>query len=169
MATTKKQSQESTELPKRKTIKVRKERSTSTRGHYVTNADLMEAIAADKAAGKLSNKLAKMLHQIAERYSYSPSFAGYSFREDMVAIAVANLCANWYKFDPARSDNPFAFYTTACYRSFLQCLADEKKHRMIRDDLLVEHGASPSFSYQDRTLPGKTSDEIAFRQVSSDE
>lgn len=142
---------------------VRKAKSTSTKGHYVTNAQLLEAIAADKANGrKLSGKLAKYLHMIAERYSYSPSFAGYSFREDMVSFAVVNLCANWYKFDPEKSDNPFAFYTTACYRSFLQYLADEKKQRNIRDELLVDAGANPSFSYQDRAR-GKTSDETAFR------
>ena len=154
-----------------KPVKVKKAKSTSTRGHYVTNAELIPAIAADKANktpgnpnGTLSGKLAKMLHMIAERYSYSPSFARYSFREDMVSIAVVNLCANWYKFDPTKSDNPFAFYTTAAYRSFLQYLADEKKHRDIRDNLLVEAGSNPSFSYQDRNKSGQTHDDTAFRQ-----
>ena len=161
--------------PKRKIIKVRKERSTSTRGHYVTNAQLIEAIAEDKlnkdAAnpnGKLSSKLAKYLWMIAERYSYSPSFANYSFREDMVSIAVVNLCANWYKFNPEKSDNPFAFYTTAAYRSFLQYLADEKKHREIRDSLLVEAGSQPSFAFQEKSRAGVTHDESAFRASSED-
>lgn len=147
---------------------VRKAKSTSTRGHYVTNAQLLEAIAADKLNGrKLSSKLAKYLWMIAERYSYSPSFAGYSFREDMVSFAVVNLCANWYKFDPLKSDNPFAFYTTAAYRSFLQYLADEKKQRDIRDTLLVDAGANPSFSFQERAK-GKTSDETAFTAVAKE-
>ena len=155
---------------KKKPIKIKKEKSTSTRGHYVTNAELLEAIAADKANGmKLSSRLAKYLWMIAERYSYSPSFAGYSFREDMVSIAVVNLCANWHKFDPAKSDNPFAFYTTAAYRSFLQYLADEKKHREIRDSLLVEAGSSPSFSFQEKTRAGATHDDMAFRSAPSDE
>jgi DNA-directed RNA polymerase specialized sigma24 family protein len=149
----------------------KKPKSTSTRGHYVTNAQLLEAIAADKANGqKLSSTLAKYLYMIAERYSYSPSFAGYSFREDMVSFAVVNLCANWYKFDPAKSDNPFAFYTTAAYRSFLQYLADEKKQRDIRDNLLIDAGANPSFSFQDRSRSsGKTSDDTAFASSGSGE
>lgn len=150
--------------PKTTRTKVKKERSTTTRGHYVTNAELIEAIAADKANNQiLSPRLAKYLYMIAERYSFSPSFANYSFREDMVSIAVVNLCANWYKFDPEKSDNPFAFYTTAAYRSFLQYLADEKKHREIRDSLLVEAGANPSFSFQDRSRSGTSHDETAFR------
>jgi len=149
-----------------KIIPVKKAKSTSTRGHYVTNAQLIEAIAADKANGqKLSPQLARYLYMIAERYSFSSSFAGYSFREDMVSFAVVNLCANWYKFDPEKSDNPFAFYTTAAYRSFLQYLADEKKQRDIRDQLLVEAGSNPSFSYQDRSK--STSDETAFNASSS--
>jgi DNA-directed RNA polymerase specialized sigma24 family protein len=143
----------------------KKPKSTTTKGHYVTNAQLLEAIAADKANGrKLSSKLAKYLWMIAERYSHSPSFGGYSFREDMVSFAVVNLCANWYKFDPTKSDNPFAFYTTAAYRSFLQYLADEKKQRDIRDTMLVDQGANPSFSFQERSKSsGKTSDDTAFR------
>ncbi len=79
----------------------------------------------------------------------------------MVSFAVVNLCANWHKFDPEKSDNPFAFYTTACYRSFLQYLSDEKKQRTIRDELLVDAGVNPSFSYQNQAN-GRTSDETAF-------
>lgn len=150
---------------------IKRAKSTANpRSHYVTNAQLIEAIAEDKANGqKLSPKLAKYLHMIAERYSYSSSFAGYSFREDMVSFAVVNLCANWYKFDPAKSDNPFAFYTTAAYRSFLQYLADEKKQRDIRDQMLVEAGANPSFSYQERSKSSTaTSDDTAFRSNSGE-
>lgn len=148
----------------------KKPKSTSTRGHYVTNAQLLEEIQACKKNGNsLSSKLATYLHMIAERYSYSSSFGGYSFREDMVSFAVVNLCANWYKFDPAKSDNPFAFFTTAVYRSFLQYLSDEKKQRNIRDELLMEAGANPSFSFQEQHRAGRTSDDTAFRSSSSEE
>jgi hypothetical protein len=152
-----------------KPVAVKKAKSTNSRGHYVTNAQLIEAIAEDKKTGKLSSKLAKYLHMIAERYSFSSSFGGYSFREDMVSFAVVNLCANWHKFDPTKSDNPFAFYTTAAYRSFLQYLADEKKQRDIRDQMLVDAGANPSFSFQERSRAATTSDETAFRTPAKEE
>jgi len=155
-----------------KSPKITPIRKTKTpgRAHYVTNAQLLEAIALDKANGKkLSPKLAKYLFMIAERYSFSSSFGGYSFREDMVSFAVVNLCANWHKFDPEKSDNPFAFYTTAAYRSFLQYLADEKKQRDIRDQMLVDAGSNPSFSFQERNKSSQTSDDTAFRTVSKDE
>jgi DNA-directed RNA polymerase specialized sigma subunit len=142
---------------------VKRAKSTSSTKHYVTNADLLEAIAEDKKTGKLSPKLAKMLFMIAERYSFSSSFGGYSFREDMVSFAVVNLCANWMKFDPEKSQNAFAYFTTACFRSFLQCLSDEARQRHIRDELLVEAGANPSFAYQEKSKATHTSDETAFR------
>ncbi len=139
-------------------------KSTSTQGHYITNAQLLEAISADKLNGnKLSPRLAQYLYMIAERYSFSSSFAWYSFREDMVSFAVVNLCANWMKFDPEKSDNPFSYFTTATFRSFLQFLSDEKRHRNIRDQLLMEAGANPSFAYQEKSKSAVTSDETVIK------
>jgi hypothetical protein len=131
-------------------LKMKREKSTSTKGHYVTNGQLLPAVLAAKAAGKVSNELIAMIWKIAERYSHKHNFVGYSYREDMVAAAVMNLCNNALKFNPEKSSNPFSFYTTAIYHSFLQYMADEKKHRSIRDALLVDGGANPSFGYAER-------------------
>ncbi len=149
----------------------KKERAKSTKGHYVTNAELLPAFLEAREKGQLTDKLAKMLMLIAERYSYHPWFAGYSFREDMVCAAVVNLCANWHKFNPEKQEipNPFAYYTTACYRSFLSYKDAERKERDIRDELLIEAGANPSFNYQARHgNSGKTSDD-AFMGGGSDD
>jgi hypothetical protein len=67
----------------------------------------------------------------------------------MVSLAMVNLCNNALKFDPAKSSNPFAYYTTAIHNSFQQYKSDEKKHRNIRDSLLVDAGANPSFNYME--------------------
>lgn len=151
---------------------IKKERAKSTKGHYVTNAQLLEEFHVSKAQGKLTDKMAKYLWMVAEKYSYHPWFAGYSFREDMVCTAVVNLVANWHKFNPDKSDNPnpFSYYTTACYRSFLSYLDSERKERDIRDELLIEAGAAPSFNYQAKHgTSGKTSDDTAFAGGSSDD
>ncbi len=142
----------------------KKERAKTTKGQYVTNAQLLEEFYKAKEAGKLTNQMAKYLMMIAERYSYHPWFAGYSFREDMVCTAVVNLCANWHKFNPEKQEipNPFAYYTTACYRSFLSYLDSERKERDIRDELLIEAGANPSFNYQARHGGSGTNSDDAF-------
>jgi hypothetical protein len=148
----------------------KKEKSKTSRGHYVSNAQLLEEFHIAKAKGKLTDKMAKYLMLIAERYSYHPWFVNYSFREDLVNAAVVNLCANWHKFNPEKSDNPFSYYTTASYRSFLSYLDSERKERDIRDELLIEAGASPSFNYQAKHgTSGKTSDDTAFSGGGADE
>jgi hypothetical protein len=146
--------------------KVKREKSTSTKGHYVTNAVLLPAVIEAKGLLKVTDKLIRMIQMIAERYSRKANFIGYSFREDMVSAAVMNLCNNALKFNPEKSANPFSFYTTAIHNSFLQYMADEKKHRNIRDALLIDAGSNPSFNFMnggvDKTeeVEIKESDEI---------
>lgn len=115
--------------------------------YYLTNATLLPEVIRAKKLGKITPELAKMLVLLAERYSRHYRFSGYSYRDDMVSEALANLCQNALKFNPERSSNPFAFYTTAIHRSFLQYLNIEKRHRNIRDSLLIELGENPSFSF----------------------
>ena len=135
------------EKPK-KTV-TRRPKSTTTKGHYVTNSVLLPEVIRAKQLGRVTNELARMILMIAERFSCKSNFVGYSFREDMVSFAMVNLMANALKFNPEKSNNPFAFYTTAIRNSFLQYLADEKKHRDIRDSLIVEEGLNPSFNFSE--------------------
>ena len=144
---------------------IKREKSTSTKGHYVTNATLLPAVLEAKRQGKITDELIKMLWMIAERYSRKSWFIGYSYREDMISAAVLNLCHNnnALKFNPEKSSNPFSYYTTAINNVFSQFKADEKKHRNIRDALLVEAGSNPSFNYQDANqddVEPKISDDV---------
>jgi hypothetical protein len=65
----------------------------------------------------------------------------------MISEALANLCQNALKFNPEKSKNPFAFYTSCINNSFLQFLNVEKKHRRIRDQLLIDMGENPSYNF----------------------
>jgi DNA-directed RNA polymerase specialized sigma24 family protein len=88
-----------------------------------------------------------MLMMLTKKYSMKPCFSGYTYREDMVAEALAGLCQNALKFNPERSNNPFAFYTTCITNSFLHILKNERKHRRIRDQLLIDIGENPSYNF----------------------
>lgn len=114
--------------------------------YHVTNEDLLREIKKSKQEGKITQELGRMFLLIAEKFSMHKSFYRYSFREDMVSEAALNLCLNGLKFDDTMYSNPFSYYTTAVYRSFLQFLSVEKKHRNIRDKLLLEYGSNPSFT-----------------------
>ena len=151
-------------ITKEKKPKLKREKSTTTKGHYVTNAVLLPAVIEAKALGKVTDKLIRMIQMIAERYSRKANFIGYSFREDMVSAAVMNLCNNALKFNPDKSNNPFSYYTTGIHNSFLQYLADEKKHRNIRDALLIDAGSNPSYNF----MEGEK-EEVHFEVKESDE
>jgi hypothetical protein len=123
------------------------ETASKTGKYYLTNGTLLPEVIRAKKLGYVTPELAKMLMLLTERYARSAQFAGYSYRDDMVSEALANLCQNALKFNPERSQNPFAYYTTAITNSFRQYLNIEKRHRNIRDALLVELGENPSFNY----------------------
>lgn len=152
---------------------MKREKSTSTVGHYVKNSDLLPAVLEAKAAGKVSIKLITMIKQIAEKYSSKHNFAGYSYREDMVSVAVANLCNNALKFNPERSSNPFSYFTSSIHNSFLQFMAEEKKQRDIRDALLSDAGANPSYNFLEREKDEKdfelsNSDYVQYDETETD-
>lgn len=119
----------------------------ATSKYYLTNSKLLPAVIEAKENGKLSNELAKMLMMLTRKYAQRPCFSGYTYKEDMISEALTNLCQNALKFNPEKSKNPFAFYTSCINNSFLQFLNVEKKHRRIRDQLLIDMGENPSFNF----------------------
>lgn len=133
--------------------------------YYLTNADLLPAVLEAKERGRITDKLARMLMLLTDRYSRKANFNGYSFREDMVSAALINLVQNALKFNPEKSSNPFAFYTTAIKNSFLQYMLDEKKQRFIRDTLLVEAGQDASHSFMETN---RNSDDVNYSASGSE-
>lgn len=142
----------------------KREKSTTTHGHYITNAVLLPAVRDAKEKGYVTAELFRMINMIAERYSRKSNWVNYSFREDMVSVATANLYVNALKFDIEKYSNPFAYYTQAIHNSFLQYVAVEKHHRTIRDALLIDAGANPSFNFLEAEK-----DESHFEICESDE
>lgn len=116
--------------------------------NYLSNYNLLEQIAISKENGKMSNELLNMITLLCERYATRANFSSYTYIEDMKMNALLNLCRTWASFNAERSQNPFAYYTQLIKNSFIQYLKIEKKQRNIRDKLLVDHGVSPSHTYQ---------------------
>lgn len=117
---------------------------------YIKNKELLEEVKACKQTGVASRKLAEAFLQIATRYGTKPQFAYYSYRDDMVGEALFNLSANWHKFDPDKSQNPFAYFTQIVHNSFIQVLNREKTQRNVRDAMLMDQGMDASWTYQEQ-------------------
>lgn len=132
--------------PERKVMK--RPTSTSSVRNYLSKKELLSAVMESKGLGRMSDDLAFKLQLLTDKYARSAQYARYTFNDDMRAYAMMMLVRTWNSFNPEKSDNPFAFYTQCIKNSFIQYLNREKRQRNIRDELLVDQGLTPSYTYQ---------------------
>lgn len=101
-----------------------------------------------KDHGKMTNNLALMFIKLVERYGHRGNWRGYTYIDEMKSQALLQLSHVGLQFDESRSEtpNPFAYYTQTITNSFMRILHIEKKNQNIRDDILIMHGASPSYT-----------------------
>lgn len=117
--------------------------------NYINNADLLIQLALSNEQGQMTNELVKMFQTLCDRYGAKANFGGYSYIEDMKAYAMYMLVRTWRAFKAEKSQNPFAFFTQCIKHSFIQCLNKERNERDIRDQLLIDAGLNPSYSFGD--------------------
>jgi hypothetical protein len=98
--------------------------------------------------GSITNKLAKMFILMVNKYGQRGNWRGYTYIDEMKGQALLQLAQMGLQFDESKSDNPFSYYTQSLQNSFTRVLNLEKKNQDLRDDLLIDSGASPSFSRQ---------------------
>lgn len=101
-----------------------------------------------KDHGQITNKLARMYLMLCEKYSLRFNWRGYTYVDEMRASAVLQLTYVGLRFNEAKSNNPFAYYTAAINNSFCRVLNTEKRNQNIRDDILEINGLNPSWSRQ---------------------
>lgn len=115
--------------------------------NYLNNKDLLADTVASLEAGQMSDRLAKKLMMLVQRYGRKANFANYTYNDDMQSYALMMLVRTWKSFDPAKSSNAFAFFTQCVKNSFIQYLNQERRQRDIRDEMLVDKGLSPSYTF----------------------
>lgn len=110
-----------------------------------------------KDHGNITNKLAKMYLMLCEKFSMKYNWRGYTYRDEMQASAVLQLTYAGLRFNEAKSENPFAYFSQISNNAFCRILNIEKKSQNIRDDILEANGMTPSMSRQlkDATYTGK--------------
>jgi hypothetical protein len=129
--------------------------------HYVNNKEFLEAMkaykkAVDKAKKDNSEKppvtdyIGSCFLKIANHLSYRPNFINYTFRDDMVSDGIENCLQYLDNFNPAKSSNPFAYFTQIIYYAFVRRIQKEKKQTIIKHKLIMDN------NYDDMTLqPGE--------------
>lgn len=113
------------------------------KNHYINNKDFLKEMIEFRTAVSEAKKLnlpkpqipryvAECFMKIAENLSHKPNFLSYTFRDDMVADAIENCVMYVGNFDPAKSSNPFAYFTQITYYAFLRRIQKEKKQLYVK-------------------------------------
>lgn len=102
----------------------------------------------NKDHGKVTDKLARMYIMMCEKYAMKYNWRGYTYNDEMRNSAILQLTYVGLRFNEAKSQNPFAYYTAAITNSFCRVLNTEKRNQNIRDDILEMNGLNPSWSRQ---------------------
>ena len=117
--------------------------------HYVNNKEFLEAMKAyKKSVNKakrekkdkppVTNYIGSCFLKIANHLSYRPNFINYTFRDDMVSDGIENCLQYLDNFNPAKSSNPFAYFTQIIYYAFIRRIQKEKKQTTIKHKLIMD-------------------------------
>jgi hypothetical protein len=119
--------------------------------HYVNNRDFLDALieyresVAEAAANdlpkpRITNYIGSCFLKIATHLSYKSNFVNYMYREDMISDGIENCVQYIHNFDPAKSKNPFAYFTQISYFAFLRRIQREKRQLDIKTKIVEKSG-----------------------------
>lgn len=116
--------------------------------NYLNNKDMLKEWQSSYDSNAMTNTFANMIMLLTKRYSSKVRFnVCDTFRDDMESFALMTVTKVWRSFNPKKSDNTFAYFTQVIKRAFYQYQNMERKQRDISNELLLEHGQSPSHAY----------------------
>ena len=109
-----------------------------TTAHYIDNKQFFAAIKdwklevdAAKSAGepmpRCTNYLGECFVKISNHLAYKSNFVNYTFRDEMILDGIENCLRYADRFNPDKSNNPFAYFTQITYYSFIRRIKKEAK------------------------------------------
>lgn len=112
--------------------------------NYLSNKNLLRALQESRDKNYPTDELTNMFILLTDRYASRPEFKGYAYTwlDDMKQEALLHCLKAWNKFDPEKSDNPFAFFTSTIKHAMWQFSSKLKKHREVKEAYAVELGLS---------------------------
>lgn len=124
--------------------------------HYINNEEFLKALIEfntnckeaekeGKPEPAIPNYLGECFLKIAEHLSRKPNFISYSFRDEMIADGIENCLMYFRNFDPAKSKNPFAYFTQIVYYAFLRRIMREKKQLYVKYKATEQFGLIDEF------------------------
>ena len=132
--------------------------------HYVNNKEFLAALIKyreDVEIAKLRDKpkpvipryIGECFLKIANHLSFKPNFVNYMFKEDMISDGIENCVQYIHNFDPAKSKNPFAYFTQIIHYAFLRRIQREKRQLEIKNKIIERSGYQEVFD-DNNTIDG---------------
>ena len=149
---------------------------TKKKEHYVNNKEFLEALVVyrkkvneAKNAGephpKVPDYIGECFLKIATHLSYRPNFVNYMFKDDMICDGIENCLQYIDNVDPAKSTNPFAYFTQIIYYAFLRRIQKEKKQLDIKTKLLEKSGFDEVFHADSSAVGYNMSDMNSIKET----
>ena len=95
-------------------IKVNIESAKPPTREYVKNKDLLVEIIKSKEQDELTPEAVRMLSLIAENVIKKMVYQNPDDRDDCLQGALLDVLMYWRSFDPTKSSNPFAYFSSIC-------------------------------------------------------
>ena len=89
---------------------------------------------------RITNYLGECILKIANNLANKGNFNGYSFKDEMICDGIENCIKYFDKFNPAKSSNPFSYYTQIIYFAFLRRIAKEKQQYHLKHKIIQSAG-----------------------------
>jgi hypothetical protein len=115
--------------------------------HYVDNKKFLAALIEYKKQCKMAedsgeedpivtNYIGECFLKISTNLRYKTNFINYPFGDDMVSDGIENCLVAVKKFNPEKSENPFAYFTQIIYFAFIRRIQKEKKQLALKYKML---------------------------------
>ena len=115
--------------------------------HYVSNKDLLiamekfrenckEAAESGEDKPKVPEYIGECILKIANGLSNRPNFINYTYKDEMISDGIENCLQYIYNFNPAKSKNPFAYFTKIIYYALIRRIQKEKKQQHIKHKMI---------------------------------
>jgi len=103
----------------------------------ISNEELLNLVIRDKAAGKVSDELAAVWVEMANRQINRRYIKRLTYHEDLVSEALDALCILGLSFNPTVSDNPYVFFTNMIKGALLCYMSRQRKMNLSRKILMA--------------------------------
>ena len=108
----------------------------------IYHAQYVLSIKEDTEKPQISDAIAHAIMQICTRLSNSFNFIGYTYKDEMISDAIFKCFAKVHRFDPAISENAFAFFTQCAYNAFINRIKLEQKESSVKARIIREKMSS---------------------------